>query len=45
MYKLVLGIVVVGILQFAFVMYTRLQEPVDVSLAQVNSDFEPAAIK
>lgn len=42
MYKLVLGIVVVGILQFAFVMYTRLQEPVDVSLAQVNSDFEPA---
>lgn len=42
MYKLVLGIVVVGLLQFAFVIYTRLQEPIDLSLAQVNSDFELA---
>lgn len=38
MYKLVLGIIVVGILQFGFVIYTRLQDPIDLALAPVQAD-------
>lgn len=38
MFKLVLGIVVVGILQFGFVLYSNLQEPVDLALAPVQTE-------
>lgn len=38
MYKLVLGIFIVGVLQLSFVIYSRLQESVDLALAPVQTE-------
>jgi hypothetical protein len=38
MLKLILGILVVGILQFGFVIYSGLQEPMDIALAPVQTE-------
>jgi hypothetical protein len=41
MYKLILGIVTIGVLQFALMMYLQTQEPAEKQVAQLRPSAEP----